>query len=250
MITKPNKLGGIEMTSLIDDLSQRQAVTILRFLYPIWVVVGAFSLVYVPATLIVAGDAAATTNNIMANELLFRLGIIGSLITQLIFIFVVLVLFKLLSPVNRNHAFLMVIFALVGVPIAMLNTLNRVAALLLLNGADFLKVFGSDQLYAQVMLFLDLNEQGVLIAGIFWGLWLFPLGYLIYKSGYFPRILGILVMLGGFGYLLDSFTQFLLPNYANYESIFFPVVIILSFGEILFMLWVVLKGAKIPEMKS
>ena len=235
------------MTNLITDLTQRKAVTILRILYPIWAVVGLFSIMYVPATLIVVEDAAATASNILDNELLFSMGIAGSLINQLIFIFVVLVLYKLFKPIDKNHASLMVIFALVSVPIAMLNTLNRIAALLLLSGADYLKVFGADQLQALMMFFLNLNEQGVLIATIFWGLWLFPLGYLIYKSGYFPRILGVLVMMAGFGYLLDSFTHFLLPNYANYEAILFPVIILLTFGEVLFMGWVLLKGAKIPS---
>ena len=233
------------MKNLIADISQRKAVTILRILYPIWFVVGLFSIMYVPATLIVSGDAATTANNIMANELLFRMGIVGSLITQIIFILVVLVLYKLLKPVNKNHALLMVIFALVGVPIAMLNTLNRVAALLLLNGADYLKVLGADQLHAQMMFFLDLGKQGVLIPTIFWGLWLFPFGYLIYKSGYFPKILGVLVMMGCIGYLLDSFTHFILP-----DAIPLPVIILLTIGEILFMGWLLIKGAKIPEMKS
>ncbi len=215
------------------DISQHQAVTVLRLLYPIWAVVGLFSIMYVPATLIVPGDATATANNIMVNELLFRMGIAGSLITQIIQIVVVLVLYKLFKPVNKNHAVLMIVFALVGVPIAMLNELNKIAALLLLNSAD------------QVMLFLDLNEQGIFIAGIFWGLWLLPLGYLVYKSGYFPWILGVLVIIAGFGYLLDSFTHFILP-----DAIFIPVLTLLTFGEMLFMVWVVLKGAKIPEMKS
>jgi hypothetical protein len=233
------------MTNYFTDLSQRQAVTVLRFLYPIWAVVGMFSIMYVPATLIVPGDAATTANNIMGNELLFRMGIVGSLITQLIQILAVLVLYKLFKPVNKNHAVLMVVFALVGVPIAMLNELNKFAALLLLKGADFLKVLGADQLHALVMFFLNLNEQGILIASIFWGLWLFPLGYLIYKSGYFPRILGVLMFLAGFGYLLGSFMHFLLPNYVA----IFPVFELMTFGEVLFMGWILLKGAKIPEMK-
>ena len=232
------------MTNIITDLTQQKAVTILRILYPIWAVVGIFSIMYVPATLIVQGDATTTANNILDNELLFRMGIVGSLITQLIFILVVLVLFKLFKQVNENHASLMVIFALVSVPIAMLNTLNRVAALLLLNGADYLQVFGADQLHAQMMLFLNLNEQGVMIASIFWGLWLFPLGYLIYKSGYFPRILGVLVIMAGFGYLIDFFTHFLLPNYETIG----PVLEVMTVGETIFMAWVLLKGAKIPKI--
>ena len=118
-------------TARIADLSPRKAVTSLRFLYLLWFVIGPFSLMYVPTTLIVSGDAAATANNIMANEWLFRMGIAGSLITQIIQILVVLVLYKLLKPVSKNYASLMVAFALVGVPIAMLNTLNQVAALIL-----------------------------------------------------------------------------------------------------------------------
>ena len=97
-----------------------------------------------------------------------------------------------------------------------------------------------------MMFFLTLNDQGILIASIFWGLWLFPLGYLIYKSGYFPRILGALVVLGGFGYLLGSFTHFLFPHY---EALF-PVFDLMTVGEVVFMVWLVLKGAKIPEMDS
>jgi hypothetical protein len=237
-------------TATMADSSKRKVVTVLRVLYPIWFVLGLFGVMYVPATIIVAGDAIATANNILANELLFRMGIVGSLTVQVIQIFVVLLLYKLFKSVNRSHASLMVVFALVGIPIAMLNTLNRLATLLLLNGADYLKVFEPNQLQALVLLFLNLNEQGQLIAIIFWGLWLFPLGYLIYKSGYFPRILGIWVIIGGVGYVLDSLTHFLLPNYANYEAILFPLVLLLTIGETLFALWVVVKGAKIPEMKS
>ena len=219
------------MTNLITSLSKHKAVTLLRLLYPIWAIVGLFSIMYVPATLIVSGDAAATAANIIADESLFRMGIAGSLITQLIQIVVVLVLYQLFRSVDKNHASLMVIFALVGIPIAMLNTLNRIAALQLLNSAD------------QMMLFLNLNAQGVIIASIFWGLWLFPLGYLIYKSGYFPKILGILVIIAGFGYLLGSFMHLLLPTYGT----IIQVLELMTFGEVLFMVWVLLKGAKLPS---
>ena len=219
------------MTNIITDLTQKKAITILRILYPIWAVVGLFSIMYVPSLLIVAGDATTTASNIMANESLFRMGIAGSLITQLIQIVVVLVLYQLFKSVDKNHALLMVIFALVGVPITMLNTLNKIAALLLLNNAN------------QMMFFLNLNEQGIFIASIFWGLWLFPLGYLIYKSDYFPKIFGILMAIAGFGYLIGSFTYFLLPSY---EAII-QVSDLMTMGEIFFMIWVVLKGGKISS---
>jgi len=144
-------------------------------------VVGLFAIMYVPTTLIVPGDAAATANNLMANELLFNLGIVGSLFTQLIHIVYVLVLYELFKSVGKNQAALIVVLGLVGVPIAMLNTLNQVAALLVLSGADYLTVFTADQSQSLMMFFLNLNEQGILIASIFWGLWLFPIGTLIYN---------------------------------------------------------------------
>jgi len=215
----------------LNNVSQRQAVTTLKILYPIWMIVGMFSIMYVPSAIIVSGDAAATANNILTNQFLFRSGILGSLLTQLIFIFAVLFLYKLFEPVNKNHSLLMVVLALVSVPIAMLNTLNLVAALLLLDNAE------------QMMFFLNLNDKGIIIASIFWGLWLFPLGCLIYKSGYFPKIIGIAVIIGGFGYLLSSFTNLLIPSQEALLSIFQ----IMTFGEVIFLLWLMVKGAKLPK---
>jgi hypothetical protein len=232
------------MTSTFADLSQRKAVTVLRILFPIWFVVGMFSIGYVPTTLIVPGDAATTASNLTANELLFNLGIIGSLITQLIHIVVVLVLYELFKSVSKNQAALIVVLGLVGVPIAMLNALNQVAALLVLSGADYLAVFTADQSQSLMMFFLNLNEQGILIASIFWGLWLFPIGTLIYESRYFPRIFGHLMILAGFGYLLGSLGRLLLPND---DAIYFRVLDILNYGEVIVWFWVVVRGAKLPE---
>lgn len=215
----------------MENISQHQTVTILRFLYPIWAIMGAFSIMYVPSTLIVPGNAATTASNIISNEFLFRAGIAGSLITQLIFIFAALFLYKLFEPVNKNHSSLMVILALISVPIAMLNTLNSVAALLSLKNDE------------QMMFFLDLNAQGIIIASIFWGLWLFPLGYLIYKSGYFPKIIGISVIIGGIGYTLSSFMKLLMPNL----DLFLSLLEIMTFGEMIFLVWLLIKGAKFPQ---
>ncbi len=231
------------MTNLITNLSQHKAVTILRILYPIWFVVGLFGIMYVPSSLIVSGDAAATANNIMANELLFNMGIVGSLITQLIHIVVVLVLYQLFKSVNKNHAGLLVVLGLVGVPIAMLNELNKVAALILSKGAGYLAAFESAQLHSLMMFFLNLNEQGIFIATIFWGLWLFPLGYLIHKSGYFPKILGVLMIVAGIGYTLEPFVRYLSPDLS---AIIAPVLLVMVMGELVFMVWITFKGAKLP----
>jgi len=224
--------------------SPKKTARIAGFLYLIMFPLGLFGMMYVPSILIVPGDAATTANNIMASESLFRLSIVTALIVQIINTLLVLVLYKLLKPVNKNHALLMVIFLLVGVPIAMLNQLNQFAALLLLSGADYLAVFTADQLQALVPLFLDLHEHGVSIAGIFWGLWLFPMGYLVFKSSFLPRILGILLIIGCFGYLIESFTFFLLPNYEVTIALF------TFWGEVLLPLWLLIKGVNVEQWEK
>jgi len=193
--------------------------------------------------LIVPGDAVATVNNIMASESLFRLSIGSALLIQIGHILLVLVLYKLLKPVNKNHALLMVIFYLVGVPIAMLNELNRFAVLLLSSGADYLTAFTAGQLPAQVMLFLDLHERGFFIAGIFWGLWLFPFGYLVFKSGYIPRVLGILLIIAGLGYLIDFVTFFLFPNFP-------PIRQFTGWAELVWPFWLLIKGVNVEQWEK
>ena len=138
----------------------------------------------------------------------------------------------------------MVVLVLVGVPIAMFNMLNQIAALLILSNADYLIVFPPEQLHAQVMLFLNLHEYGVFIAQIFWGLWLFPLGYLVFKSGYIPKILGILLIIAGFGYLIDVVIFFLFPTFDVTISQFTFI------GELLLALWLLIKGVNVEEWEK
>jgi hypothetical protein len=214
------------------------------FLYLLLLPLGIFGTLYIPSILIVPGDAATTAKNIIASESLFRLGIVIALLVQIINIFVVLALYQLLKPVSQNMALLMVLFLLLGVPIAMLNELNHFAVLLVLSGADYLRVFTTDQLRALVPLFLNLHEQGINIAGIFWGLWLFPMGYLVFKSGFLPKILGVLLMIGCFGYLIDSFAAFLFPNYHVQIAMF------TFWGEVLFPLWLLIKGLNVERWEK
>ena len=173
-----------------------------------------------------------------------RLGIVSALLVQIVNIVVVLALYQVLKPVNKNMALLMVIFLLLGVPIAMLNELNQFAVLLLSSGADSLRVFTADQLHALVLLFLNLHDNGIKIAGLFWGLWLFPMGYLVFKSGFLPRILGILLVIGCVGYLIQSFAAFLLPNLNVNIAVF------TFWGEVLFPLWLVIKGVNVEQWKK
>jgi len=231
------------MKNRISETSPLILARVAGFLYLFSMPFAIFSIMYVPSILIVPGDAATTANNIMASESLFRSGIVSSLINQMIFIFLVLVLYKLLKPVNKNHALLMVILWLVGVPIAMLNELNQFAPLLLLSGADYLIALDADQLHAQMMFFLDLYDDGILIAQIFWGLWLFPLGYLVFKSDFLPRILGILLIIACFGYVIESFTIFLLPSFKG-------IALYTFWGELLFPLWLLIKGVNVEQWEK
>ena len=208
---------------------------------------GAFALVYVPSKLIVHGDATATAHNIAASETLFRVGIACELISQILFMWVALALYGLLKGVNRRHALLMLGLIVVSVPIALMNELNAIAALVLVRGADFLAIFDKPQRDALAMLFLNLHSHGFGIAEIFWGLWLFPLGLLVYRSGFIPRILGILLMLNCFTYVINSFTSLLLPQY---EHIVGRWMTPFQFGELLFMFWLLIMGANPKALES
>lgn len=220
--------------------SDRKTARIAGFLYLLLVPLGFFGTMYIPS-ITVPGNAVATVNNIMAHTLLFRLSILSALITPIVTVLVALFLYKLLKPVNKNQAVLMVVFALAAAPIAMLNELNHFAVLLLLNGTEYLKVFSVDQLYSQVMFFLDLSHYGASITAIFWGLWLFPLGYLVFKSDFLPRILGVLLIIAGFGYIIDSVALFLLPDF-NIRVTDYTFV-----GELFFLWWLLFKGVNVQQ---
>jgi hypothetical protein len=212
-------------------------------LYLLMSIVGFFAMGYVPGKLIVHGNATATASNIAANETLFRLGIAAQLIGMAGFIFVALALYDLLKDVNRRHASLMVTLIVVSIPIAFLNELNSFAALALVRGADFLSVFDKPQRDALAMLFLNLHGRGLVVAELFWGLWLFPLGLLVYRSRFLPRFLGVWLALAGFAWVILCLTGILLPQYADKVDTYSQPAII---GEIVFMLWLLIKGAKSP----
>jgi uncharacterized protein DUF4386 len=209
-------------------------------LYILASIVGIFGLVYVPSKLIVNGNAAETARNIAASETLFRLGISAHLIGEALFVFVALALYDLLKAANYRHALYMLTLILIAIPIAFLNELNAIAALLLVRGLDFLSVFDQPQRNALAMFFLKVHGYGFDIAGIFWGLWLFPLGLLVYRSRFLPRILGVALMVNCFAFPINSFTSLVLPHYENLVSRWMRP---LHFGEQLFMLWLLIMGA-------
>lgn len=206
-----------------------------------------FSLIYVPRTLIVRGNATATANNILTHETLFRLGIVADLIGSVIFIVLAIALYRLLSGVNKTHASLMVGLVLVSAAVGFINVLSNIAALTLFRGGEFLTVFDQPQRDALAMLFLRLHGQGNVINEIFWGLWLLPFGVLVIKSRFLPRILGVWLIINGFAYLAISFTGLLLPPYMEkVYNVVFPVL----FGEMAIMLWLLIKGAKVQPLEA
>ena len=230
-------------TKMQKTVSNKKTARIAGLLYLVVVLTGIFSLGYVPSKLIVGDNSSATFHKIVSSESLFRFGIVSGLICYSFFLFLPLVLYKLLKPVNEIYAKLMVLLAVVSVPISFINIQNQFAVLSLISGSNYLNVFSNDQLQAQVLFYLNQYENGILIVSIFWGLWLFPFGYLVFKSGFLPKILGILLMLGCFGYLINFWGHSLIHNYSKI-GISFYVSLPASLGEIGTCLWLLIMGAK------
>jgi len=211
------------------------------FLYLMYIVITIPADALVRSPLIVYGDAATTARNIMASEWQFLIGITGDLVSAVFFLLAAWALYVLLKPVNKDMALLFLVLNLGGVAVYSMSLLNQFAAVLLLSGADYLKVFQADQLQSLAMFFLDLHHNGYWIAQIFFGAWLFPLGYLVYKSGFLPKILGIIMMIHFVGWTTTSLLFFLFPGFTAITYITYPLGFISEFG---LTLWLLIMGAK------
>jgi len=222
-------------------ISTKHTARLAGVLYLMNGVTGFFGIVYVPSRLVVSGNVAATANNILASERLFRAGMVSELICATEFIYLLWVLYRLLSGVNKTHAALMVIWGLAFIPVMAVNVLSEVAALTLFGGADFLSVINQLNREALAMLFLELHRYGYVVGWIF-GPWLFHFGVLVFRSGFLPRILGVLLIAACFGYLADSLTPLLLPSYANIVGRIANIP--LTLGEPAIILWLLIRGAK------
>jgi len=203
---------------------------------------------YVSRALIVPGDAAATARNITAGELTWRIGVLSMLVSSIFMIFLVLSLYNLLKDVDRKQARLMVMLVAVMVILGLANLLNHIAPLILLSGADFLSVFSKPQLDALALGFLTLGSNGTYVGMAFWGLWLFPFGVLVFKSGFFPKLLGVLLIVGCFAYLTVSFTSIVLP--AHTHGVNLVMLPFYAIGEASMMIWLLVKGAKVQLSPS
>ena len=220
--------------------------------YLVIVVCGGFAELYVrESRIVVPGSAAETASNLLASEGLFRFAFVSDLVMMMSYLLLGLTLYALLKDTNKAVVRLMLAFNVIGVPIMCLNMLNHFASLFVLSGADYLSVFSPEQLSALALFFLELHNYGYIIAQVSTGTWLFPLGYLVYRSDYFPKILGILLIIASCGYLVDLGTQFLFPNYADTVEI--VALAPAAIGELGFLLWLLVKGVRVqrtPPLQS
>jgi hypothetical protein len=227
--------------------SINKTARITGVLYLVIALVGGLAFTAATSSLIVAGDATATANNIMASESLFRIGAAGDSVVFLVEIVLVVTLYVLFKPVSKTLSLVAAFSRLAMTVMQGMNLLNKFTVLLLLSGADYLAVFEPDQLHALVMSFLNAHEYGALIWGTFFGLHLLVLGYLLFKSGFFPRILGVLFVFASLGYLVDSFGHFLLPQYTEIYS---WVVWATVPAELSFALWLLIKGVNVEKWEK
>jgi Domain of unknown function (DUF4386) len=226
-------------------MSSPNATTRLAgILYVVMGIPAWFSLMYVPQRLVVRGDAAATARNITAAESLYRLGILSEVVSQITFLFLALVLYDLFKDVDRRHARLLVTLVAVGVAIEIVNCVDLIAPLILLHGGDVLSAFTKPQLDALALGFLRLRGAGVNLVSVFWGLWLFPFGVLVVKSGLFPKLLGVLLIVACVAYVANSVAYIILP--ARPPVVSTAALTLGGIGEWATVLWFLVKGARVP----
>jgi len=236
--TQPLRMGKQEMDST------KSTARLAGLLYFVSSIPGVFALLYVPARLVVKENATATADRIRASETLLRMGIGAELLGMTLFIFVALVLYRLFKPVTAGPALAMMVLILLSVPISFVNVLGEVAALNLAGGAggaNFLSALDTHQRDALAYLCIRLHSQGYLVAQIFWGLWLFPFGTCVMRSGFIPRFLGILLWIAGPGYIAGSISQLVFPQYAHEVG---QVARILTLAELPIIFWLLIWGAK------
>lgn len=226
---------------------EKRLARIAGSLYLVVAVLGGFAELVVRSSIVQHGDASATAENIRKSATLFRLGFVADLVQATFFLFTAMALYLLLKHVNKLVAQAMVILVAISVAIISLNLLNQFMALSIATGEGYQSTFGpvgSDRL---TLLFVDMHANGYLIAQMFFGLWLVPLGYLVVRSGYFPKVLGVLLALGGVAYVVDLLVRFLAPGVGETIS---PYVLIPVYSEVLFVIYLLVKGVRDPQDSS
>lgn len=225
-----------------DYARKRKTARIAGLWYFVMLVTGIVGMIYAPSRIIVGGDAAETAANLVRSGFLFRIGILSSVVCQLAFVFLAFSLYRLLREVDGTLAKLMLGLVLAAVPVAFLNEIFSIAALIVKGADPYLGVFGNGQANALALLFLDIHAQGVLLCGFFWGLWLLPLGLLFLRSGFLPKVIGILLIAGCVAYLVDSTAAILSPGF--WKRIHGVLMLPLSLGELSAIAWLMIKGVR------
>lgn len=211
-------------------------------LYLVASAVGVLRLIVIPGRLFVTGDAAVTAGNIAAHEGLFRLGIVSYVLSAALWLFVPLALYRLLHMVDRELAVLMVILgSLVQVPLFLVNSVTDAGALLFVRGTDVASAFSQPHREAFASILLDLHHHLDLVNAVFWGLWLFPFGILVYRSRFLPRIIGVWLILAGCGWLSYSMAGLLSPGLDDVVNTYIQP---LTLGEVVAMFWLLVVGAR------
>ena len=216
-------------------------------LYLLLAIVAPIGLLVIPNQLVVSGDATATADRIMASGSLWRLGTALELIASIIFVFLAVALYWLFKRVNESHALLMMILALLSVPISFLSASYEIIAQSIYNGPAFLSGLEPAQLDSLGYMFLRMHTEGKGVETIFWGLWLLPFGLLVMRSGFIPRFLGVLLLVAGSGYVIGFFGPLLVPQYS---SLIGQITMVLVFGELPIVLWLVIWGAKVKPTEA
>ena len=231
----------INLTINTLDKSQRKTARLAGLLYLFLIITGAYGTIYVSSQINVKDDAATVAKNILSNEFLFRTGFISDLLSNIIFVLLVLVLYRLFKQVNEHQAKLMVVLVVVQIPAVFIMEALNITSLMIFKG-EILQSFELNQQHDLAMLLLNINEYGMMTLEMFWGLWLFPFGLLVYKSGFIPRIFGILLIIAGVAYMSSSFVSLLFPGYSAFISQ--PTLLLVAIGEISITLWLLIKGVK------
>lgn len=233
-------IGGIEIAGDAQIGSRRNLARLAGFLYLAYIVLFAFA-TFVQHKPFVWDDPAAMARNIADSELMLRIGFMGTTVADLFFLSTAWALYVLLKPVNKNLALLFVLFNLAGVAVECVYTVLHFDALLLLGRSDYLHAFKPDQLQPLSMFFLSLGGSGNMVTTLFYGAWLFPLGYLVIKSGFLPRFLGVLLLLDGLSMVICFIQICLFPGYQKLTYPLFPVMLIAELG---LALWLIIKGVR------
>jgi len=236
------------MTTHTTKTSPLTYARIVGVFYLVIFILGPIAFFLGRTSVVVPGDPVATVDNLMASESMFRLGMVAETVIVMIEIVVSAILYVLLKPVSKPFSLASALARFAQSVLQAVNLFTAVPALLLLGGAGYLAAFEPDQLNALVLLFMDLNAFVIIIWGLLFGFHLLLLGYLVYRSGFWPRILGILLIIASLGYLAQSYGHILAPQYDDLLSTIVLVVAIP--GELVFTLWLLIKGVNVGRWEE